>query len=165
MILFYQEDAVHSLQIFPTLFLGHRLCEEPAPIENGYRIGNKFLKGRNITYGCNKGYQLRGPQVRICKENGEWTEEEPTCEGEIVLPVLSHKKKIFLLFLFQCSEGYKEKIIDCSTERQNFFCFFFQVSANPSINLIINRLQVIQTRWHCDICHFQVQCSSTQKSF
>lgn len=71
------------------------MCEEPAPIENGYRIGNKFLKGRNITYECNKGYQLRGPQVRICKENGEWTEEQPTCEGEIVLPVLSQKKKIF----------------------------------------------------------------------
>ena len=100
MILLYQEDAVHSLWIFSTLFLGHRLCEEPAPIENGYRIGNKFLKGRNITYKCNKGYHLRGPQVRICKENGEWTEEQPTCEGEIVLPVLSYKKLILSSFLF-----------------------------------------------------------------
>ena len=62
---------------------GHRLCDEPGPVENGYRIGDEFWEGKNVTYKCNKGYRLRGPLVRICNEIGNWTEEEPTCEGEI----------------------------------------------------------------------------------
>ena len=98
--------------MFSILSPGHRLCEEPAPIENGYRIGDKFWKGRNVTYECNKGYQLRGPHVRICNENGEWTEEGPTCEGEIVFPVLSCKKNflfssVFVLVLRLMGEGYR----------------------------------------------------------
>ena len=62
---------------------GHRLCDEPGPVENGYRIGDEFWEGKNVTYKCNKGYRLRGPLVRVCNEIGNWTEEEPTCEGEI----------------------------------------------------------------------------------
>ncbi|KAL9961572.1 hypothetical protein ACROYT_G030534 [Oculina patagonica] len=59
----------------------HLLCNEPAPLENGYRIGSEFWEGKNVTYKCNKGYRLRGPFVRVCNEIGNWTEEEPTCEG------------------------------------------------------------------------------------
>lgn len=57
------------------------MCEEPAPLENGYRIGNELWEGKNVTYGCNKGYWLRGPLVRVCNEIGNWTEDEPACEG------------------------------------------------------------------------------------
>ena len=60
---------------------GYRLCDEPAPLVNGYRVGNEFWEGKNITYKCNKGYWLRGPFVRVCNEIGNWTEDEPTCEG------------------------------------------------------------------------------------
>ena len=63
-------------------FLGHRLCDEPPPLENGYILGNDFREGKNITYKCNKGYWLRGPPVRICDgETGNWTVEAPICEG------------------------------------------------------------------------------------
>ena len=66
-----------------TLFsLGHLLCDKPAPLENGYRIGSEFWEGKNVTYKCRKGYRLRGPFVRVCNEMGNWTTEEPTCEGE-----------------------------------------------------------------------------------
>ena len=62
--------------------LGHRLCDEPPPLENGYILGNDFREGKNITYKCNKGYWLRGPPVRICDgETGNWTVEAPICEG------------------------------------------------------------------------------------
>jgi len=58
------------------------MCDEPAPLENGYWIGNELWEGKNVTYRCNKGYWLRGPFVRVCNEIGNWTEEEPTCEGK-----------------------------------------------------------------------------------
>lgn len=64
--------------VVPTCY---RMCDEPAPLENGYRIGNELWEGKNVTYGCNKGYWLRGPFVRLCNEIGNWTEDEPTCEG------------------------------------------------------------------------------------
>ena len=64
-------------------FAGHRLCDEPTPLENGYIVGNEFWDGKRITYKCNKGYWLRGPQVRVCNynETGNWTQGEPICEG------------------------------------------------------------------------------------
>ena len=40
-------------------------------------------EGKNVTYKCNEGYHLRGPHVRACDKNGNWTGEDPTCEGEI----------------------------------------------------------------------------------
>jgi len=58
------------------------MCDKPAPLENGYRIGNEFWEGKNVTYRCSKGYWLRGPFVRVCNEIGNWTDEEPTCEGK-----------------------------------------------------------------------------------
>ena len=65
-------------------FSGHRLCDEPSPVENGYIIGNEFWVGQNITYKCNKGYWLRGPLVRVCNETtGNWSMEAPKCEGEL----------------------------------------------------------------------------------
>lgn len=63
-------------------FSGHRLCNEPSPVDNGYIIGNDFWEGKNITYKCNKGYWLRGPQVRVCDgATGNWTMKAPVCEG------------------------------------------------------------------------------------
>ena len=60
---------------------GYRMCVEPTSLENGYWIGSEFWEGKNVTYRCNKGYRLRGPFVRVCNEIGNWTKEEPTCEG------------------------------------------------------------------------------------
>ena len=80
--------SVHKIIIYVLLlllFLGHHLCDEPRHLENGYRIGNEFWEGKNVTYKCNKGYRLRGPLVRVCNETGNWTMEEPTCEGELHL--------------------------------------------------------------------------------
>ena len=67
---------------FCCFFPGQRLCEEPAPVENGHIMGSEFWEGKQITYKCNKGYQLRGPLTRVCKETGNWTMEKPVCEGE-----------------------------------------------------------------------------------
>ena len=74
--------------------LGHRLCDEPPPLENGYILGNHFREGKNITYKCNKGYWLRGSPVRICDgATGNWTVEAPICEG-----INQSSKKLYLQF-------------------------------------------------------------------
>ena len=74
--------------------LGHRLCDEPPPLENGYILGNHFREGKNITYKCNKGYWLRGSPVRICDgATGNWTAEAPICEG-----INQSSKKLYLQF-------------------------------------------------------------------
>lgn len=59
----------------------HRLCDEPAPPANGYIIGGEFWAPRNITFGCKKGYHLRGSSAGTCDDNGNWTAETPICEG------------------------------------------------------------------------------------
>ena len=75
-------------------FSGHRFCNEPSPVENGYIIATMFWEGKNITYKCNKGYWLRGPPVRVCDAaTGNWTMEAPMCEGRFH----SWKSRITLL--------------------------------------------------------------------
>ena len=36
-----------------------------------------------MTYICNKGYRARGQMIRFCNETGNWTVEEPKCEGQM----------------------------------------------------------------------------------
>ena len=76
-----QEESFRIIKIC-SLSPGYRMCDEPAPLGNGYRIGHEFWEGKNVTYRCNKGYWIRGPFVRVCNDIGNWTEEEPTCEGK-----------------------------------------------------------------------------------
>ena len=98
---------------------GHRLCDEPAPVENGYRIGDEFWEGKNVTYKCNKGYRLRGPLVRICNEIGNWTEEESTCEGEI--------RFIAIIKSTNCvtSQKYYFRCLWLGVDKTTFFINFF----------------------------------------
>ncbi|KAL4230057.1 hypothetical protein ACF0H5_010443 [Mactra antiquata] len=32
-----------------------------------------------VTYSCNEDYSLAGPEVRTCRSNNTWTDEDPTC--------------------------------------------------------------------------------------
>ena len=70
------------MMIFDFLSSGHRYCDKPNPLENGYIVGTEFWEGKNVTYKCNKGYRARGQMVRFCNETGNWTVEEPKCEGQ-----------------------------------------------------------------------------------
>ncbi|XP_068736238.1 uncharacterized protein [Montipora capricornis] len=65
-------------EVMPTC---QRLCDKPAHLENGYMLGEQFWEGNNITFKCEKGYFLRGPQVSFCNAAGNWTTETPFCEG------------------------------------------------------------------------------------
>ena len=39
------------------------------------------LQGERAEYICNIGFNLIGPSIRVCQENGSWSEMEPTCQG------------------------------------------------------------------------------------
>ena len=44
--------------------------------------------GNIIILKCNAGYQLVGPQKRVCAANGQWSGVQPTCRGKAVYPFL-----------------------------------------------------------------------------
>lgn len=95
--------------------LGHRLCDEPLPVENGYILGNDFREGKNITYKCNKGYWLRGPPVRICDgATGNWTVEAPICEG-----INQSSRKLYLQFSMLKSWSQYNNL---QQQQQTFIC-------------------------------------------
>ena len=84
------------MMYFDFLSSGHRYCDKPNPLENGYIIGTEFWEGKNVTYKCNKGYRARGQMVRFCNKTGNWTEEEPKCEGQHIF-ISPYKLLSFLI--------------------------------------------------------------------
>ena len=60
-------------------------CDPPQVLENGNVTFKdedpaNILSGDMITYICDPGTQLKGPQYRYCQRNGNWSGEEPLCE-------------------------------------------------------------------------------------
>ncbi|CAG0897855.1 unnamed protein product [Darwinula stevensoni] len=57
----------------------------------------RYLIGSKVNYKCRKFYTLRGPRIRTCGENGEWTGPDPLCEpecGRIKNPVASAQRLV-----------------------------------------------------------------------
>lgn len=40
-----------------------------------------LVPGSMAMYSCNVGRQLIGSSVRVCQDDGTWSESEPTCES------------------------------------------------------------------------------------
>ncbi|XP_056639770.1 uncharacterized protein LOC130447135 [Diorhabda sublineata] len=56
-------------------------CEPPAQIENGnVDISNATIFGMEVTYSCNDGYVLNGPEILTCLTNGHYDNLPPTCQ-------------------------------------------------------------------------------------
>ena len=68
--------------------------------------------GNIIIFKCNAGYQLVGPQKRVCAANAQWSGVQPTCRGKAVYPfflrlrlILNSKYSLSvscLLFIVYC---------------------------------------------------------------
>ena len=58
-----------------------RLCENIENLENG-KIINKpsYRAGSRIIFECNNGYNMRGKSSLICRTDGKWRPDPPTCE-------------------------------------------------------------------------------------
>jgi len=58
-------------------------CIDPGIPENGFRIGAvPFYPGRNVRFGCNSGYKLKGTEVLTCTygtRGAQWDADTPKC--------------------------------------------------------------------------------------
>ncbi|KAF7244662.1 Sushi, von Willebrand factor type A, EGF and pentraxin domain-containing protein 1 [Varanus komodoensis] len=55
-------------------------CEPPPMIENAVSIGIENTYSSNISFICNFGYHLLGPENITCLANGSWSKPLPSCE-------------------------------------------------------------------------------------
>ena len=65
-------------------------CETLKNPANGlvsYAGGTTY--GQTATYSCNTGYTLVGGSARTCQSTGVWSGSEPTCQGSLVVKLLT----------------------------------------------------------------------------
>ncbi|XP_071546933.1 sushi, von Willebrand factor type A, EGF and pentraxin domain-containing protein 1-like isoform X1 [Panulirus ornatus] len=54
-------------------------CGLPPSLANGKYIGTSFEFTDKITYECNEGYVLQGPNLQVCQADGTWSDSPPYC--------------------------------------------------------------------------------------
>lgn len=52
-----------------------------APL-NGRKLGKVLLKGHEVHFLCDSGYELVGSETRQCKESLTWSGQQPVCKGQ-----------------------------------------------------------------------------------
>ena len=73
---------------------------------NGQVLLNGITFGSTATYTCDPGFILTGAMERICQANGNWSGNEPTCEGQLIQ---------YTIYVYSCSslEIYCHIIVNC----------------------------------------------------
>ncbi|XP_045583570.2 sushi, von Willebrand factor type A, EGF and pentraxin domain-containing protein 1 isoform X3 [Procambarus clarkii] len=54
-------------------------CGLPKKLANGNHIGSSYKFTDKITYKCNIGYVMQGPDLQVCQEDGTWSLSPPFC--------------------------------------------------------------------------------------
>ncbi|XP_034144116.1 fibulin-7 isoform X2 [Esox lucius] len=54
-------------------------CPKPEVLANGRRLGRVFGVGHEVHFVCKAGYELMGPQTRVCLASRKWSGKHPTC--------------------------------------------------------------------------------------
>ena len=57
-------------------------CGRLRPPKDGRVFFSSTSFGAEASYECIPGFKLVGVEVRTCQANGEWSEEEPSCQSE-----------------------------------------------------------------------------------
>ena len=68
-------------------------CEtlkNPANGRVSYAGGTTY--GQTATYSCNTGYTLVGGSAHTCQSTGDWSGSAPTCQGSLVVKLLTTKQ-------------------------------------------------------------------------
>ena len=60
------------------------MCPPLPDIDNGVVDWSGLSPGGVATYTCDPGFILVGGPTRICRDNGTWSDEEPTCECKLL---------------------------------------------------------------------------------
>ncbi|XP_064397065.1 uncharacterized protein LOC135343945 isoform X3 [Halichondria panicea] len=91
------------------------VCDGLSPPVNGTLLLSSVVFNSQATYGCNSGFMINGPTVRICQQTGSWSGNIPTCE-EILCPELEVSQgtinttngyRTSSVATVQCSNGYR----------------------------------------------------------
>eukprot|EP00063_Salmo_salar_P005176 XP_013980011.1 PREDICTED: fibulin-7-like [Salmo salar] len=54
-------------------------CPKPETLAYGRRLGRVFGVGHEVHFVCKAGYELLGPQTRVCLASLKWSGQQPTC--------------------------------------------------------------------------------------
>ena len=60
-------------------------CSTPTQPNHGFVSYDGTGYNMVVVYKCDEGYSLIGSSTRICQSSGEWSGEEPFCEGKDVV--------------------------------------------------------------------------------
>ena len=63
------------------------MCPPLPDIDNGVVDWSGVSPGGVATYTCDPGFILVGEPTQICRDNGTWSDEEPTCECKLLSPL------------------------------------------------------------------------------
>ena len=56
-------------------------CSDPGPVPiNGCMNSTIYTYNSVIRYSCNDGYMVNGSEVIVCRANGTWSDDVPTCD-------------------------------------------------------------------------------------
>ncbi|XP_055047843.1 fibulin-7 [Misgurnus anguillicaudatus] len=55
-------------------------CPAPEPLANGRILGRVFKVGHEIHFLCSPGFQLIGPETRLCLDSQIWSGKQPSCK-------------------------------------------------------------------------------------
>ena len=66
---------------FVTFFTGVD-CSTPKQLSDGAVSYDGTGYNMVVVYKCDEGYSLIGSSTRVCQSSGEWSGEEPFCEGK-----------------------------------------------------------------------------------
>ncbi|GCC29611.1 hypothetical protein chiPu_0008054 [Chiloscyllium punctatum] len=89
-------------------------CEPHSEVDNAVSIGTGDSYMSNVTFVCNVGYHLVGPQNITCLANGTWSQPVPRCEVMLCNPPPSpingqahyNALSVGQIVNFYCDEGY-----------------------------------------------------------
>ena len=71
------------------------LCPSLSAPSNGKVQVEGVKPGSSARYSCNDGYKLRGDNTRICQEGGQWSGQEPICQGK---EGEKHRSSVIIIF-------------------------------------------------------------------
>ena len=57
-------------------------CRVLLPPANGFVVVGTTTLGSMATYSCDPSFRIVGTDSRECQEDGTWSGETPTCEGD-----------------------------------------------------------------------------------
>uniref|UniRef100_A0A8D2Q1E1 Sushi, von Willebrand factor type A, EGF and pentraxin domain containing 1 n=1 Tax=Varanus komodoensis TaxID=61221 RepID=A0A8D2Q1E1_VARKO len=124
-------------------------CKHPGDPEHGHSHGNSYSVGSEISFSCDKGYQLKGVNKVTCLESGEWSHLIPYCEAvSCGIPVIPQNGAIdgsnFTYgskVIYRCDKGYvlkgEEETVCLASGRWNDsspFCELVKCSIPKEIN-------------------------------